>query len=305
MKKLSLLLLVMVLMTTLIVGCSGEETAQTEQQEEKRVTIGGKAGTEAYVLANLAKVLLEEAGFEVETQLGVKSVLARQALENGEVDLYYEYTGTAYTVYHKGSNKEIMTDSARVYKWVKEKDKKNNLVWLDRLQYNNTYTVMMRKEDAQKWNIDSLSDLAAKDDELDLSFGTDSEFYQRPDGLQALMDSYNLEFGEVKKMSAGIVYKALKEGKIDAGMGYSTDGRIKSFGFVNLKDNQNFFPVYNPAPVIRAEVLEKHPEIENILKPLTTNLTTAKVQELNSKVAIDHREPYQVAKEWLEEEGLL
>ncbi|MGM0502820.1 MAG: glycine betaine ABC transporter substrate-binding protein, partial [Bacillota bacterium] len=223
----------------------------------------------------------------------------------GDVDLYYDYTGTAYTVYHNGSNKEIMTNPEKVYQWVKQKDGKQDLIWLDRIKYNNTYTIMLTEKDAQKWDIDSLSDLAKQSEELEITFGTDSEFYKRPDGLQALMKSYDFQFSEVRKMSAGIVYKALKEGKIDAGMGYSTDGRINAFGFVNLEDDQNFFPVYNPAPIVRKEVLEQYPEIESILKPLTENLTTSKVQKLNAKVAIDHQEAYQVAKEWLQKEGLL
>ncbi|MGM0369392.1 MAG: glycine betaine ABC transporter substrate-binding protein [Bacillota bacterium] len=300
MKKINLAVTTLLIMVTILTACGGGDEVQ-----EKKVKIGGKAGTEAHVLANLAKVLLEEEGFTVDTKLGVKSVLARKALENGEVDLYYEYTGTAYTVYHKQSTQDVMTDSKRVYQWVKEEDAKQDLIWLDRINYNNTYTVMLREKDAQQWGISSLSDLADKGQELDLTFGTDSEFYQRPDGLQALMDSYDLEFGDINKMSAGIVYKALKEGKVDAGMGYSTDGRIKDFGFVNLKDDQNFFPVYNPAPVVRKEVLDQYPEIADILKPLTEKLTTAEVQQLNAKVSIEHKEAYQVAKEWLKREGLL
>ncbi|MGM0501936.1 MAG: glycine betaine ABC transporter substrate-binding protein, partial [Bacillota bacterium] len=110
MKKLSMLALIFVLMISILTGCGAGE-----QMEEKNIKIGGKAGTEAYVLANLAKVLLEEEGFKVKTKLGVKSVLARKALESGDVDLYYDYTGTAYTVYHNGSNKEIMTNPEKVY----------------------------------------------------------------------------------------------------------------------------------------------------------------------------------------------
>ena len=298
MKKVTLVLII-ILIASVLAACGRNDPQQ------KTVKIGGKAGTEAYVLANLAKVLLEEEGFKVKTKLGVKSVLARKALENGEVDLYYDYTGTAYTVYHKGSNKEIMTDPQQVYQWVKKKDKQQGLIWLDRIKYNNTYTIMLKEEDAKKWNINSLSDLAKKAKQLELTFGTDSEFYKRPDGLQALMKEYNLEFAEVKKMSAGIVYKALKEGKIDAGMGYSTDGRINDFGFVNLKDDQNFFPVYNPAPIVRKEVLDKYPEIETALQPLTKKLTTNKVQQLNAKVSIEHQDAYKVAKEWLKQEGVL
>ena len=285
-------------MSVLIAGCGSNE-------KQKSLTIGGKAGTEAYILANLAKTLLEEEGFKVETELGVKSVLARQALENEEVDLYYDYTGTAYTVYHKQDNKKIMTDPEKVYDWVKKEDKKQNIIWLKRLKYNNTYTVMIRKEDAQKWGVSSLSDLAAKDDEIKLIFGTDTEFYKRPDGLKALMEEYNLEFKEIKKMQAGLIYKALKEEKIGAGMGYSTDGRISAFGFVNLKDDKNFFPVYNPAPLVRKKVIDEHPEIRDILGKLVNVLTTEKMQDLNGQVDVEHKEAEKVAEEFLKEEGLI
>jgi osmoprotectant transport system substrate-binding protein len=298
MKKFVLLLMLMLIVGA-VLGCS------SQQAEEKEVTIGGKAGTEAYVLANLAKELLEAEGFKVETELGVKSVLARQALEQEEVDLYYEYTGTAYTVYHEQADEEIMTDSQAVYDWVKNKDDEQGLIWLDKLNYNNTYTIMLQEEKAEEWGVESLSDLAAKDDKLELTFGTDAEFYERPDGLQALMEEYNLEFEEVKKMSAGIVYNALKEGKIDSGMGYSTDGRIDAFGFVNLTDDKNFFPVYNPAPVIREEVLNQYPEIRDILAPLTEKLTTNIMQELNGRVDVDKEDPEAVARDWLESNGLL
>ncbi len=298
MKKIIVLLLVMMI----IIGGLG---CGSNQNGGKELVIGGKAGTEAYVLANLAKILLEQEGFEVKTKLGVKSVLARQALEKKEVDLYYEYTGTAYTVYHNQSDQEIMTDSEKVYNWVKEKDKEQGLVWLDRIDYNNTYTIMVREKDADEWGIETISELAAKADELELTFGTDAEFYKRPDGLKALREAYDLEFAAVKKMSAGIVYNALQEGKIDSGMGYSTDGRIEAFGFVNLIDDKNFFPVYNPAPVVREQVLEQHPEIKEILKPLTNKLTTKEVQQLNRQVDIEHKEPAAAARNWLASNGLL
>lgn len=296
-KRLAFLLVISMVALTLI-GCGSNE-------DTKSITIGGKADTEAHVLANLAKLLLEEKGFEVDTKLGVKSVLARQALENSEVDLYYEYTGTAYTVYHNQDNKEIMTNPQAVYKWVKKEDKKKELIWLDKIDYNNTYTIMVRKEDAEKWGIDSITDLAKHSDELTLTFGTDTEFYNRPDGLKSLMKRYNLEFDNIKKMSAGIIYKALKEDKIETGMGYSTDGRIPAFGFINLEDDKNFFPVYNPAPVIREEVLEKYPEIEKALEQLNGKLTTEDIQTLNSRVDIEHQEPEKVAEEWLKENNLI
>ncbi|WP_018248881.1 ABC transporter substrate-binding protein [Orenia marismortui] len=298
MRRISILLLILIILNLFLIGCSSDKGS-------KKIVIGGKADTEAYVLANLAKLLLEDNGFEIDTQLGVKSILARKALETKEVDLYYDYTGTAYTVYFKQSNKEIMTDSEKVYDWVKRRDAKEGLIWLDKINYNNTYTIMMREDQAERLKIASISDLAAKTGEIALSFGTDSEFYNRPDGLQALANTYGIDFDQVVKMSAGIIYKALKEDKIDSGMGYSTDGRIDAFNFINLEDNKGFFPVYNPAPIVREEVLNKHPEIEGILKVLTTKLTTRQIQKLNSQVDIEHEDPSKVAAEWLKEQGLI
>ena len=273
--------------------------------EQREITIGGKADTESEVLANLAGQLLEAEGFEVERELGMQSVLVRQALETDEVDFYYEYTGTAYTLYHEEEDQDIMTDSQEVYEWVREADEEENIIWLDRLDYNNTYTVMLRQEDAEEWGVESISDLAAEQDELDLEFATDTEFYERPDGFYALTEAYGLEFADVSRMSAGIIYEALQEGQIDSGTGYSTDGRIEAFGLVNLEDDQDFFPVYNPAPTIRADVLEEYPEIEEILKPLAENLSEEEVREMNGQVDIEHREAEDVTEEWLEDNGLL
>jgi len=273
--------------------------------EEREVTIGGKADTESEVLANLAGQLLEEEGFAVEKELGMQSVLVRQALETEEVDFYYEYTGTAYTLYHEEEDQDIMTDSQEVYEWVSQADEEEDIIWLDRLDYNNTYTVMLRQEDAEEWGVESISDLAAEQDELDLEFATDTEFYERPDGFYALTEAYDLDFADVSRMSAGIIYEALQEGQIDSGTGYSTDGRIEAFGLVNLEDDQDFFPVYNPAPTIRAGVLEEYPEIEEILEPLAENLSEEEIREMNGQVDIEHREAEDVTEEWLEDNGLL
>ncbi len=273
--------------------------------EEREVTIGGKADTESEVLANLAGQLLEEEGFAVEKELGMQSVLGRQALETEEVDFYYEYTGTAYTLYHEEEDQDIMTDSQEVYEWVSQADEEEDIIWLDRLDYNNTYTVMLRQEDAEEWGVESISDLAAEQDELDLEFATDTEFYERPDGFYALTEAYDLDFADVSRMSAGIIYEALQEGQIDSGTGYSTDGRIEAFGLVNLEDDQDFFPVYNPAPTIRAGVLEEYPEIEEILEPLAENLSEEEIREMNGQVDIEHREAEDVTEEWLEDNGLL
>ena len=276
---------------------------------DKKITVGGKNFTEQYLLPEMAKALLEKNGFEVELKTGLPTNMARKAVLTGEVDFYYEYTGTAYTVFFKQDDPKIMSDPEAVYDWVKEKDAKNDLVWLTPVKMNNTYTLMMKKAQAEKLGISSISDLAAYVDKNpeDLTVGVGTEFWNRPDGFKKLAKVYGLDvpFGNIKKMSDGLAYQALKDGQIDVGMGFATDGRIAAFGFVNIEDNKNFFPVYNPAPVVREGVLEKYPEIEKILEPLAENLSTSEMQNMNKAVDVEHKPESDVARSWLKEKGLL
>ncbi len=271
--------------------------------------VGGKNFTEQYILAECAQILLEDAGIEAKTKTGVGSALARKSLVNAQFDLYFEYTGTAYTVYYEQDDQAIMTNPDKVYEWVKSHDADKELVWLDPIQFNNTYTLMMREKQADALGITSISDFGAYVDENpdELLFATDVEFWERPDGFKALMRTYDFRMpvDQIKKMSLGLTYKALREGQVDVAMGFSTDGRIAAFGFVNLEDDKQFFPVYNPVPVVRQEVLEQYPEIRDILKPLAQKLDTSQMQQLNKAVDVDHKEVRSVATQWLQDNGLL
>ncbi|MBN2254411.1 MAG: glycine/betaine ABC transporter substrate-binding protein [Deltaproteobacteria bacterium] len=282
---------------------------QFSMAKEKKITVGGKNFTEQYLLPELAKALLEENGFQVDLKTGLPTNMARKAVLTGEIDFYYEYTGTAYTVFYKQENPEVMNDPQAVYRWVGENEKKKDLIWLDPVRLNNTYTLMMRRQQAQKRGISSISDLAAYVEKhpKDVTIGIGTEFWNRPDGFKKLAQIYglNIPFENIKKMSLGLAYQALKDGQIDVGMGFATDGRIAAFGFVNLEDNKQFFPVYNPAPVVRKEVLEKYPEIQNILKPLAEKLDTSAMQSMNKAVDVEHKSEADVARAWLKEEGLL
>lgn len=276
---------------------------------DKKITIGGKNFTEQYLLPEMAKALLEKNGFEVEIKTGLPTNMARKAVLTGEVDFYYEYTGTAYTVFFKQDDPEIMSDPMAVYEWVKKKDAGEDLVWLTPVQMNNTYTLMMKKAQAEKLGISSISDLAAYVDKKpeDLIVGVGTEFWNRPDGYKKLAKVYklNVPFENIKKMSLGLAYQALKDGQVDVGMGFATDGRIAAFGFINIEDNKNYFPVYNPAPVVREKVLKKYPEIGKILKPLAENLSTSEMQNMNKAVDVEHKPESDVARSWLKQKGLL
>jgi len=142
---------------------------------------------------------------------------------------------------------------------------------------------------------------------LDIIFASDHEFAARPDGFPGLEEHYGFKFPEknIQIMDMGLTYKALRDGNVNIAMGFATDGRIKAFDLVNLEDDKHFFPVYNPAPVVRTDTLEKYPAIADVLNPIAKKLDTDTMTTLNMKVDIEEMEPKEVAQEWLEQEGLL
>ncbi|MFW5871352.1 MAG: glycine betaine ABC transporter substrate-binding protein [Verrucomicrobiota bacterium] len=148
---------------------------------------------------------------------------------------------------------------------------------------------------------------AGKSDKENLTFAVGVEFFERPDGFQKLLETYDFQpnRGDIKKMSIGLTYKALRSEQVDVAMGFATDGRIDAFGFIALDDNKQFFPVYNPAPVVRKEIMDKHPEIRDALAPLTEKLTTEAMRKLNKQVDVEHKDAKEVALKWLKEEGLI
>lgn len=137
------------------------------------------------------------------------------------------------------------------------------------------------------------------------TFATDHEFSVRPDGLPELLKVYGFEFDEVQIMDLGVTYGALRDGKVAAAMGFATDGRIAAFNLVNLEDDKKFFPVYNPAPVLRKEVMDRHPELREILGKISSSLDTETMINLNARVDVEQKDPKEVARQWLLEKGLI
>ncbi len=271
------------------------------------VVVGAKAFTEGYILGHMAALVLRDAGYDVEEQFGLATTAMRSALETGQVDIYYEYTGTAYTVYAKGSDTLVMPDSALVLAAVRRYDSaEHNLVWLQPMPFNDTYALLMRRARANELHIATLGDLAAAlRAGTQVRIGVDAEFHDRPDGLKALAARYGFTEKNVVKLDAGLIYTALKEGAIDVGMGYSTDGQIAAFDLLALDDNARFFPAYNPAAVVRAALLGRHPGVRRVLERLNAAIDPPTIRRLNAEVAMYHRDPRKVAERWLREKGLL
>ncbi len=279
---------------------------------EDPVVVGSKEFTEQLVLGQMTIQILEANGIPTvdETNLGGTIVL-REAQEIGEVDLAWEYTGTGL-ITHLGFEDPI-TDPDEAYQVVRDEDyERNQLVWLDYAPLNNTYTIMMREEDAEELGIETISDLAEAinegveaPDPGQWVFATNHEYSVREDGYPGLTEHYGFHFDGTQIMDLGITYGALRDGDVAVAMGFATDGRIDGFDLVNLEDDQEYHPVYNGAPVIRAETLDQYPEIEEIMRELSRLLDDETMQELNAMVDMEGYEPSEAAEQFLEEEGLI
>ncbi|MBL0713884.1 MAG: glycine/betaine ABC transporter substrate-binding protein, partial [Desulfosarcina sp.] len=230
----------------------------------------------------------------------------RQALENKQVDLYWEYTGTAFLNFHK--NKFDNQPADEIYAAVKAKDAKIGIVWLNASAANNTYALAVRQADAKSKGLDSLEDLAAELNAGEkLTLGCNIEFYKRDDGLKPLQKAYGFKFprSDIKRMETGLVYKALKDGDVDVGLVFATDGRIPAFNFSVLKDTRNYFPAYAITPTVRKETLDANPDLAELLNKLSALFNDATMSALNAEVDVDQKSVTEVARGFLKAQGLL
>lgn len=269
------------------------------------VVVGGKNYTEQQIMAEMTSQLLRANGFTVDKRSGLGTAPLRQAQENEQIDVYWEYTGTSLITFNKVTDK---LDSEATYAKVKELDAKKGLVWLNPSKANNTYALAMRAADAKEKGITTLSDLAAKvNGGAALHFGCNAEFYARPDGLKPLEETYGFSFGRpsVVRMDTGLVYQALRDGQVSVGLVFATDGRIPAFDFVVLKDDKGYFPSYNMTPVIRKAVLDANPKLADILNGLSAKLDDAVMAKLNASVDVDKKTVEDVAAGFLKEQGLI
>ncbi len=267
------------------------------------IRVASKDFTEQFILGEMYALLLEDAGFKVERKLNLGGTpIAQKALEAGEIDLYPEYTGTGLlTVLKLPTN----SDRQEVYNTVsREYTSRYQLVWLDPAPMNNTQGLAMTRENSEKYGITTLSDLAAKADQIRLVAAP--EFAEREDalpGLKKVYGGFNLK--QFIPVASGLRYKTLLEGQAEVTTAYGTDGQIAANNLVLLKDDKNFWPPYQVAPVGRLAVLEANPKIRETLNKLAPKLTDEVMRRLNNEVDGNKKEPAAVAKNFLQQEGLL
>jgi len=273
------------------------------------LVVGGKNFTEQLILSSMTAQYLRALGYEVALKNGLGSTLMRSAQESAQLDIVWEYTGTSLIVYNHVEEK---LDADQTYARVKALDQKVGLIWLNESALNNTYSFAMPRQLAEAKNINTLEDLAQHISQLQQNgqpqlVGVDYEFASRPDGLLPMQQLYGFKLGrsEVKQMDPGLVYTALRNQQLYAGLTYSSDGRIKAFDLKLLEDNKHYFAAYKATPVVRREVLEQNPKLADQLNALAAVIDTEQMRDLNKRVDVDQEAVNKVATDFLRTHGLI
>lgn len=271
--------------------------------KKNKIVIGSKNFTEQLILGNMYADLVEaKTDYKVERKLNLGgSLVAFNALRSGDIDMYVDYTGTLLM---NIMNEQTINDEEKAYDYVKDAMNKNyNLTLLDPIGFNNTYTLAMMPEVANKYGINNISDLANNSRELILSPTMD--FVNRDDGLQGLVKSYNLEFKKVKAMDGSMRYSALENNESQVTDAFSTDGLIKKFNLKILEDDKNVFPPYSAVPLVNKDILEKYPELKDVFNSLSEKINEETMINLNYEVDVLYKSPESVAHNFLLKENLI
>ena len=269
------------------------------------IVVGGKDFTEQLLLTEMTAQLLKAKGFDVDKRDGMGSTVVRNAQVNGQVDVYWEYTGTSLVTYNKMDSAGL--NAEQTYNKVKELDAKVGLTWLNPSAANDTYGLAVQASNPKTDGLKTLSDLAkAYNDKKGLVMAVNAEFPKRPDGLPGLEKAYGFSTtrADLKAMDSGLTYQALKDGQVDIALVFTTDGRIKAFNFRVLKDDKQFFPNYAIVPVVRTATLKANPGLEAPLNALSAKITDEVMQRLNAEVDVDKKSVEDVAAQFLKDSGL-
>ncbi len=312
MRKTISLLFVVALVMSLVGGIVAAQ--------DQPIRVGSKQFTEQIVLGQIILATLEDAGYAVEdrTNLGSTQV-NRDALINGEIDVYAEYTGTALYNYFSDVEwanipQEAYGDRILGYSIVSSYDAAiNDLIWLEPTPANNTYAFAVTAEFAEENNIYTAQDFADYvNSGGEVYMATGDEFAQRPDGIPAFEETYGFDLTEDQLLiiaggTPAQTEQALNEGanNVNVAMAYATDGALQAYNFVVLEDPLGAQPIYAPTPVFRGEVIRANPEIAGLLNPVFRALDNVTLQTLNARVEVDGENPRDVAESWLAENGFI
>ncbi|MFB5677660.1 glycine betaine ABC transporter substrate-binding protein [Paenibacillus terreus] len=297
----TLLTMILASLLLLLAACGGSSAAGDNTASGGTITIGSKNFTENILLAHMIADLIED-----KTDLSVVrkvnlggSNVAWGALKNNEIQLYPDYTGTIVANYYQqetGTSEETLTKT-------KELVEKDGLEFLAPFGFNNTYTLAVTKETAEKYHLKTFSDLAKVSQGLVL--GVEFEFLDREDGYPGIKKLYGMNFKDAKGMDHGIMYRSISEGETDVTNAYSTDAQIEAHNLAILDDDKQFFPPYDAGTVIRKDTLDQYPELKEVINQLGGTISEEDMQKLNGQVDIEGLKEEDVARDFLIEKGLI
>ena len=310
-RFLSLLTAIVITLALILSGCAGPTASQTGKGP---ITVGSKIDTEGALLSQMIILLLRDNGFEVvdKSSFGPTPVV-KKALESGEIDMYPEYTGNGAFFFDEADS-DVWKDAQKGYERVKQLDMEaHNIVWLTPAPANNTWAIAIPRDLANKEGISTLDDFAAYVNGSGyVKLIGSEEFVNSPAALPSFMEAYGftLNKDQLLTVSSGDTTqteKAASEGTdgVNAAMAYGTDGALSAFGLTVLDDPRGVQPVYEPAPRVRGEVIDKYPEIEGILGPVFASLDLETLQTLNGKIAVEGQNAADVARDYLVPKGFL
>ena len=296
-KKLFTAMLLMVLMTlSVLSGCS----------TVKGVTIGSKQFTESILLGEMYAQLIEaKTDIPVNRKLNLGGVsVCMPAMERGEIDMYFEYTGTAYNEILDHTFRQGTTPEDVLKVCQEELYRNHGIIMFDPLGLNNTYDVAIRADRARELGVSKISDLTPIAG--DLNFGCGHSFYSRThDGYSGMVATYGLNFKDTKLMDTSLLYESAETGALDIIIVFGTDSLLKKYNMILLEDDKAFFPPYHGAPMCRNETLAKYPELSGVLNSLAGQIDNDTMQELNYQVDVENRAVEDVAREFLTSRGFI
>ncbi|MGH3973437.1 MAG: glycine betaine ABC transporter substrate-binding protein [Pseudonocardiaceae bacterium] len=302
----------------LVAGCGGLSSsgpsakggslAQQVNLEGQSYIVGGKNFDEQLVLCQIAVAALESVNAAVTDRCNVGGTEAtRNALLGGDIDLYWDYTGTAWVTF---LGQQPIQDSKAQYEAVKEQDlAQNNIVWLQPTPFNNTYAFAIKEERAQQLGLRTLSDMAAyiRSGEPG-NICIETEYQNRDDGFVGLQRSYGFQAppDRVRVLQTGAIYQATADQQECLfGEVFTTDGRIPQLGLTVLQDDKLYHPLYNAAPTLRKEIYDRNPNIATVFAPISAALTNEVMSELNRQKSAEGKPERQVARDWLAQQGFI
>jgi osmoprotectant transport system substrate-binding protein len=278
------------------------------------VRVGSKIDTEGKLLGNIIVLALEANGIKTENKVSLGNTkIVRTALVAGEIDIYPEYTGNG--AFMLGSEKSPAWKDLRAgYELAKKMDfEKNKIVWLEPANANNTWAIAVRKDLATANQLRSMDDVGryiAKGGAFKLA--ASAEFMERTDAMPAFQTAYGFKLRTDQALvlaggdtAATIKAAAEKTSGVNAAMAYGTDGPLAALGLLVMEDPKGVQPVYAPAPLVREEVLKRHPAIATILAPIFKSLDTPTLQMLNARIQLEGQDPRKVASSYLQSKGFL